>query len=121
MCCGPALFWLDIEKYVIEQVMIELIQRMMRTIRVGFIAIGFDMHAVTACAGFQRDRKGNIRAAHTNVAVSTRAGGGDAGISLAGCAVFLDACCTGFGVLAGALKGVADASKILILCCKARF
>ena len=68
MRCGAALLWLDIEKYMIEQVMIELFQQMMRTVRVGFIAIGSDMHVVTACAGFRRDRKGNIQTAHANVA-----------------------------------------------------
>ena len=68
--CVAALLWLDIEKYMIEQVMIELFQQMMRTVRVGFIAIGSDMHVVTACAGFRRDRKGNIQAAHANVAVA---------------------------------------------------
>ena len=68
--CGAALLRLDIKKYMIEQVMIELFQQMMRTVRVGFIAIGFDLHAVTACAGFRRDRKGNIQATHTNVAVA---------------------------------------------------
>ena len=50
--------------------MIELFQQMIRTVRVGFIAIGSDMHVVTACAGFRRDRKGNIQAAHANVAVA---------------------------------------------------
>ena len=54
---------------MIEHVMIELFQQMMRTVRVGLIAIGFDMHAVTACAGFRRDRKGNIQIAHANVVV----------------------------------------------------
>ena len=73
--CVAALLWLDIEKYMIEQLMIEqvmikLFQQMMRTVRVGFIAIGSDMHAVTACAGFRRDRKGNIQTAHANVAVT---------------------------------------------------
>ena len=50
--------------------MIELFQQMMCTVRVGFIAIVSDMHAVTACAWFRRDRKGNIQTAHTNVAVA---------------------------------------------------
>ena len=50
--------------------MIELFQQMMRTVRVGSIAIGSDMHMVTACAWFQRDRKGNIQPAHANVAVA---------------------------------------------------
>ena len=59
--CVAALSWLDIEKHMIEQVMIELFQQVMRTVRVGFIAIGSDMHAVTACAGFRRDSKGNIQ------------------------------------------------------------
>ena len=68
--CGAALLRLDIEKYMIEQVMIELFQQMMRTVRVGFVAIGSDMHAVTACAGFRRDRKGNIQTAHANVVVA---------------------------------------------------
>ena len=68
--CGAALLWFDIEKYMIDHVMIELFQPMIRTVRVGFIAIGSDMHAVTACAGFRRDRKGNIQTAHTNVAVA---------------------------------------------------
>ena len=67
ICSGAALLRLDIEKYMIEQVIIELFQQMMRTVRVGFIAIGSDMHAVTACTGFRRDRKGYIQAAHTNV------------------------------------------------------
>ena len=70
MYFGAALLRVDIEKYMIEQVMIELFQQMMRMMRVGFIAIGSDLHAVTACAGFRRDRKGNIEAAHTNVAVA---------------------------------------------------
>ena len=72
--CVAALLWLDIEKHMIEQVMIELFQQVMRTVRVGFIAIGSDMHAVTACTGFRRDRKGYIQAAHTNVAVANVAG-----------------------------------------------
>ena len=55
---------------MIEQVMIDLFQQMMRTMRVGFIAIVSDMHAVTACAWFRRDRNGNIQVAHTNVAVA---------------------------------------------------
>ena len=50
--CGTALLRLDIEKYMIEHGMIKLYQQMMRTLRVGFIAKGSDMHAVTACAGF---------------------------------------------------------------------
>jgi hypothetical protein len=60
--------WLEVEKYIIEQVMIDLFQQMMRAMRVDFIAIGSNMHAVTACAWFRRDRKGNIQAAHANVA-----------------------------------------------------
>ena len=68
--CVAALLWLDIEKYMIEQVMIELFQQMMRKVRVGLIAIGSDMHVVTACAGFRRDRKGNIQTAHANVAIA---------------------------------------------------
>ena len=69
--CVAALLWLDIEKQMIEQVMIELFQQVMGTVRVGFIAIGSDMHAVTACAGFRRDRKGNIQTAYANVAVAS--------------------------------------------------
>ncbi len=65
--CGAALLRLNIEKNMIERAMIELLQQMMRTMRVGFIAIDSDMQAVTACARFRRDRKGNIQAAHTNV------------------------------------------------------
>ena len=68
--CGAALLRLDIEKHIIEQVMIELFQQMMRAVRVGSIAIGSYMHVVTACAWFRRDRKGNIKTAHTNVAVA---------------------------------------------------
>ena len=68
--CVAALLWLDIEKYMIEQVMIELFQQMMRKVRVGLIAIGSDMHVVTACAGFRWDRKGNIQTAHASVAIA---------------------------------------------------
>ena len=68
--CVAALLWLDIEKYMIEQVMIELFQQMMRKVRVGLIAIGSDMHVVTACAGFRWDRKGNIQTAHAGVAIA---------------------------------------------------
>ena len=68
--CVAALLRIDIEKYMIKQVSIELFQPMMRTVRIGFIAIGSDIHAVTACAGFRRDRKGKIQTAHANVAAN---------------------------------------------------
>ena len=55
---------------MIDHVMIELFQQMMSTARVGFIAIGSDMHAVTACAGFRRNRKGNIQTVHADVVVA---------------------------------------------------
>ena len=60
--------WFDVEKYIIEQVMVELFEQMMRAMHAGFIAIGSDMHAATACDWFRRDRKGNTKAAHANVA-----------------------------------------------------
>ena len=81
--CVVALLWRDSEKYMIEQVMIELFQQMMRTVRFGFITIGSNMHAVTACAGFRRDSNGNIQAAHTNVAVGNVAVANVAGANVA--------------------------------------
>ena len=68
--CGAALLWLDVEKYMIDHLMIELFQQMMRAVRVGFIAIGSDMHAVTAFAGFRRNRKGNIQTVHAGAIVA---------------------------------------------------
>jgi hypothetical protein len=67
---GAALLWLKIEKHIIEQLMIDLFQQMMRTVRFGFISIGSDMHAVTACAWFRRGRKDNIEIAYANVTVA---------------------------------------------------
>ena len=63
--------------------MIELFQQMMRTVRVGFIAIGSTLHVVTACAGFRWDRKANIQAAHANVAVANVAGANVVGANVA--------------------------------------
>ena len=77
MRCGAALLWLNIAKHIIERLMIDLFQQMMRTVRFGFIAIGSDMHVVTACAWFRRGRKDNIETAYANVTVANVAFAGE--------------------------------------------